>query len=75
MNLWKHPKMNNKMMPIPNYGDLMLIQDFIECVQTQLFSPDDGVGYYATEKEYDEKACVWAVKSPVWATHVIWFNK
>lgn len=69
--------MENKtnMQPISDFGDLMPIADFVECVQTSLFCPDDGIGYYATEKEYDENSCVWAVKSPSWATHVVWFNK
>jgi len=64
------------MQPLPDYGDLMSVEDFVACVKGGMFVPDDGIGYFATETEYDEKSCVWDKQNaPSWATNVIWFNK
>lgn len=67
------------MTPNPPFGegDVYLLKDFVENVKIGLFNEFDGSGYWATETHYDiespfdfEKP-----KRPIWATHVVWFNK
>ena len=61
---------------LPN---LILIDSFAEAIRQGVFTPDDGIGYYATEKEeskivisFDRLAINdWPKK---W-THVSWYNK
>jgi hypothetical protein len=68
--------------PIPDYGDLFTIQEFIEMVKSGCFVNDDGTGYYATDLAYDRDAI--ARPSDIYKgivlkgyghTHVVWFNK
>ncbi len=62
-----------KMQPNPDYGDLFTVKEWDESVKFGAFIPDDGDGYWATEKEH-AYISVWDEK-PDWATHVVWFNK
>ncbi len=66
-----------KMAPLPKYGDLMTVQDFVDCVKDGGFIPDDGSGEWATATEVFKGTNVWnGLKSkPASATHVVWFNK
>jgi hypothetical protein len=65
-----------KMGPIPEYGDLMTINDFHDCCAGGGFIPDDGEGVFATATEVFEGTDVWSWdERPVGATHVVWFNK
>lgn len=65
-----------KLVPIPDYADLITLKEFKECVACGGFIPYDGSGYYATENSMDKETDVWSSKKPpTWATHVAWFNK
>lgn len=65
--------------PIPNYGDLMTMEDFYDCVKSGLFIDDDGTGYYAFENAmtnvYTNLNDVYHERQPKEYTHVVWFNK
>ena len=67
------------MNPIPDYGDLMTVQDFIDACESGLFIDYDGHGYYATT---DGMSSVMVRPSMIKAggfvtgwTHVVWFNR
>ena len=49
-------KRKTTLEPLPNFGDLIPIDDFIESVKNNSFIDYDGYGYFATEKgmESDE---------------------
>jgi hypothetical protein len=68
-----------KMSPIPDYGDHMIIGEFIECVRSGFFIDDDGIGRYATKTEMTDKyispSDVAHGKVDWRFTHVVWFNK
>ncbi len=74
-------KDNIKMEPLPDYGDLMPIEEFSFNVKAGAFIDYDGHGYFATDKKMSDKGVVPSdfKKSnfhvPVWATHVMWFNR
>ena len=36
---------------IPDYGDHMTLEDFVNSVDNGLFTDDDGHGYYANAKQ------------------------
>lgn len=71
------------MIPLPNYGDLIPVDQFINACQSGfVFIDYDGYGYPATETECDHSVTLWPSKVkdgvpivPAWATHVIWFNR
>ena len=44
-----------KFEPIPKYGDLMTLDNFIECCQTGGFIDYDGHGYYAMKDKMSDK--------------------
>lgn len=56
-----------------DYSDLMTLSEWEECVNAGCFIPDDGVGYYGTEKSYSYKYDSFG-EPPVGATHVHWYN-
>ena len=66
-----------RMEPLPDYGDLIPLTEWRECVASGGFIPYDGTGYWATSKEMDRASDVWDQDRipPEWATHVMWFNK
>ncbi len=74
-NLHKHFGLSYepKMFDFPEYGDVFTLEDWDKSVVAGAFIPDDGDGYWATEKQYAHIS-VWDTK-PDWATHVVWFNK
>jgi hypothetical protein len=68
-----------KMEPIPDYGELIPLKDFIVSCQTGMFIDSDGIGNYATATEMsDIEACPSDITNgkiqKQW-THVCWFNK
>ena len=42
-----------KMKLLPEYGDLITLDDFADCVESNSFVDDDGHGYFATVDEMD----------------------
>jgi hypothetical protein len=68
-----------KMEPLPDYGDLMTLGDWLDCVESGGFIDYDGLGRYATDKEMSN---IYVVPSDVekgkvdksWS-HVVWFNR
>ena len=71
--------MREPMTAIPDYGDLMALEEFVECVNSGGFIDYDGTGYYATDKEYSEiEAIPSVIKKGVINkkfSHVLWFNR
>ena len=70
-----------KMDELPDYGDHMTIEDFIQRCQSGSFIDYDGHGNYATkESMFDKIVYPSDVAKPGFKpkpefTHVIWFNR
>ena len=56
------------------YGDCYPLQDFIDAVETGMFTPYDGNGYFV-DKNGKEICDVWVNEIPDEAEYVMWFNK
>lgn len=64
-------------------GDLIPLEEFFEAVKSHSFVDYDGMGAWATEKEFLDGEENWIYPSdilngaipPKWATHVLWYNK
>jgi len=70
-----------KFEEMPEYGDKMTLDSWLECVESGSFIDYDGHGNLATPYEMSNIR-VWPslhmdgkLERPNWATHVIWFNK
>ena len=68
------------MRPLPNYGNHMTIDDFVQCCEAKGFIDYDGYGRLATEKkessiEIRPSNCRKALTANPWATHIMWFNR
>lgn len=68
------------MRRIPNYGDLITVDEFLKAVESRSLMDYDGHGYWATVFEYDETvkvqpSTVGLSYRPEWATHLVWFNR
>lgn len=62
--------------PIPDYGDLMTIEEYMECVNGGGFVDYDGFGYASDGKVmFTEKRIRPSDGEPFGYTHVVWFNK
>lgn len=70
------------MKPIPSYGDMRTKEEFLSCVKVGAFIDYDGEGEFATFSQASyvvvkpsdvspDKPNNW----PVWATHVVWYNR
>ena len=65
---------------LPDYGDLMTVKDFMECVESRCFIDYDGHGYLAIkDKMSNQKIWPSLVKDgplidPQF-THIVWFNR
>lgn len=68
-----------EMEPIPDYGDHMTLEEFIDCCKCGGFSDYDGCGNYATDTEMSSlEISPGDIISGVYRkdfTHVVWFNK
>lgn len=64
---------------IPEYGDLMTMQDFVECVECGGFIDDDGSGNYSDGRHMTdigiEPSDVSALEHDTSWSHVVWFNR
>lgn len=68
--------------PMPEYAEILTIEDFRKFCKALAFVNDDGVGYYSTETEIssiqarpsDFYYCT-EPTIPSTLTHVAWFNK
>lgn len=69
------------MMPISDFGELMTLAEFDECVQDGTLIDYDGYGYLCTETEESNIQVYpsnWEnIKKniPAQLTHIIWFNR
>jgi len=68
-----HPENHHVMEDIPDYGDLMTKEEFLQCVQCSAITPDDGTGFWATKEKMSDIS-VWDDTISTF-THVVWFNK
>jgi hypothetical protein len=70
-----------KLEPLPSYGDLIPLENWLHCSAEGLFIDYDGHGYWATKDGMNgfvkpsDIASKNPVKPPAWATHVMWFNR
>nr|DAN43757.1 MAG TPA: hypothetical protein [Caudoviricetes sp.] len=64
---------------IPDYGDIMPLEEFIQSVKLGLFTDYDGSGYYATENACSDITIYPSdITSGTYRrdfTHIVWFNK
>lgn len=68
-----------KFQDIPDYADMMPLQEWMDACECGAFIDYDGDGELATETQVsniiiqpsDRKA----MEIPEWATHVAWYNK
>lgn len=68
-----------ELYPLPDYGDLIELSEFVANCNDGLFSDYDGTGYYAIPGFHSKK---YAIPSQITAgvidsnwTHVAWFNR
>ena len=70
-----------KFQPIPDYGDLMTVADWLDEVKHGGFIDYDGTGDWATATKCSNIRVVPSdtkrpgFKVPKWATHVVWYNR
>ena len=75
----KRMMMPYKMEEIPDYGDVMSLKDFVECIKDGGFTDDDGYGNYAKDEMmtninvYPSDVKHNAIRKDFDA--VVWFNK
>jgi hypothetical protein len=69
--------------PLPDYGDLFTIEEWLGYVKSGCFTDYDGMGSWATETQmpsggdyvYPSQVDKPGFAPPAWATHVVWFNR
>lgn len=64
---------------IPDYGDLMTLQEFIKSCHSGLFTDYDGFGNYSdgkmmSEKEVSPSDITFGIIDRKWS-HIVWFNR
>lgn len=62
---------------IPDYGDVMTVEEWRSCVESGCFIDDDGIGTPAKDGMMMDRD-VWPSGMddvPEDATHIVWFNK
>lgn len=67
------------MRPLPDYGEHMKLDDWIDACRRGYFVNDDGTGNYATETEMSDETALpleayLGLANSAWS-HVIWFNR
>ena len=64
---------------LPDYGDHMTIENFIQNCKVGMFIDYDGYGYLATKDRRSDiiisPSKIKKVGIPKWATHVLWYNR
>jgi len=62
---------------IPDYGDLMTVQEWLECVEGGMFIDYDGHGRPAKDGLMSSMfiSPSRARSIPIDATHIVWFNR
>lgn len=63
---------------LPNYGNLMTVQDFIENCKIGGFIDNDGCGHPVKDNMMNDDLIIYPsqrVLIPKDATHIIWFNR
>ncbi len=84
-------KTTPNLVPIPDFADIMTIEEWLNGVESGCFIDYDGHGYWATSTHQSKKSAVeelyessmvlpshitkLKIKPPSWATHVAWYNK
>ena len=61
--------------PVPSYGDLFSIQEWLSLVEEESFIQYDGMGHYVKDGMMDSCSDCFNFPPPSDATHVAWFNK
>ncbi len=73
---WKE---HREFEPLPDYGDLMTLEDWLACVDAGGFIDYDGFGNYSDGKQMSNKTVkpsdVEKGKVDKGWTHVVWFNR
>ena len=69
-----------KFESIPEYGEHMTLQEYIDCVACGGFIDYDGFGELATETQISNIKTYPSdlddeVQWPEWCTHIMWYNK
>ena len=59
---------------IPDYGDLMTVEDWNQAVEDGVFIDSDGCGYWVKNNKMAREDEVFSTEQ-LDATHVMWFNK
>lgn len=64
--------------PIPGYGDVLTVREYIEAISQGVFNDDDGHGIVARNGLMDSRNICPSdglTYIPEDATHIVWFNK
>lgn len=66
--------------PTDKFADIFTLTEFKQALQSGLFIPDDGCGYFGTETHFSFDFEIWEMLEklktrPEGATHVHWYNK
>tara|TARA_Y100000310_G_C20250733_1_gene608958 strand:- start:77 stop:286 length:210 start_codon:yes stop_codon:yes gene_type:complete len=64
---------NIEFREVPNFGDLMDLDEWDCCITCDAIIASDGTGYYSTDDKVSNISA-FSGKVPAWATHVMWFN-
>lgn len=69
-----------KESPVPDYGDVMTIKEFIAACEANFLTDYDGSGSFCTSKDIMtdvncHPSLVLGQSIPSEFTHVVWFNK
>lgn len=67
-----------KLEPVPNYGTIMTLQDFVESCLASGFTNNDGYGNYIDDGYMQglvRPSDIIAGNIDISYTHIIWFNR
>ena len=75
----------NRVKPISEYGEVMTISDWEECVLVHMFIDYDGYGHFADPDKNEMRADLDVYPSMLFTreyrkakriwTHIVWFNR
>jgi hypothetical protein len=66
------------LVPLPNYGDIMTIEDFQQAVRSKSLVDYDGHGHPVIDGKMNPKITIkpsTLYKTPRGTLHILWFNK